>query len=116
MRKGVKTTTLRAVVGACIFCSLGPIGTAVGQSGTGLPLPSLNTQAQITAGPDHSLWFTNANYGLVGRITTAGVVTDLRRSCYPALLVPCRDSRGRRRRHVVPRGGWWPDRAPYYQR
>ena len=30
----------------------------------------------ITAGPDGALWFTDYNYNFIGRITTAGVITE----------------------------------------
>jgi len=40
--------------------------------------PSNGGMLSITAGPDGALWFTNAGYGnnSIGRITTAGVVTN----------------------------------------
>jgi virginiamycin B lyase len=31
----------------------------------------------ITAGPDSALWFTEYNSGKIGRITSAGVITEL---------------------------------------
>ena len=36
----------------------------------------INDPAGITAGPDGALWFTNDGTGSIGRITTAGVVTN----------------------------------------
>src|SRR5262249_35681208 len=31
----------------------------------------------ITTGPDGNLWFTEANFGVIGRITPAGVITEV---------------------------------------
>ena len=40
-------------------------------TGTGISGPS-----EITAGPDGALWFTNPGNNTIGRITTAGAVTN----------------------------------------
>src|SRR5713101_4035729 len=44
------------------------------------PVPASNTYSlgrQITAGPDRALWFTEfSNVGKIGRITTAGQLTE----------------------------------------
>ncbi len=40
------------------------------------PAPASTTRTAITAGPDGALWFTNAGNNSIGRITTAGVVTN----------------------------------------
>ena len=38
--------------------------------------PGIDEPAGITAGPDGALWFTNAGNNSIGRISTAGVVTN----------------------------------------
>ena len=45
---------------------------------TGLfPLPTVGAlPAAITSGPDGALWFVEAFVGKIGRITTAGVITE----------------------------------------
>jgi virginiamycin B lyase len=40
------------------------------------PLPAGLGAGQITAGPDGALWFTEFTVSKIGRITTAGVVTE----------------------------------------
>jgi virginiamycin B lyase len=56
----------------------GPIGrvTMTGVK-TYFTLPeTMQTADFITAGPDGSLWFTDSGKGAIGRITTAGVISD----------------------------------------
>jgi streptogramin lyase len=44
-------------------------------------LPTTNANATgIVAGPDCNLWFTENNANLIGRVTTAGVITEFRPS------------------------------------
>jgi virginiamycin B lyase len=43
---------------------------------TAYPIPSGNTPVGITAGPDGALWFTEQAASKIGRITTAGVITE----------------------------------------
>src|SRR5213080_3960121 len=40
------------------------------------PLPSHSRPVGITAGPDGNLWFTESGRDRIGRITTAGVITE----------------------------------------
>src|SRR6266516_3008942 len=67
------------IVLSCILASLGLLATGAGaqvvtefsagiSAGAGL--------ANITAGPDGNLWFTEPNIDRIGRITPAGVVTE----------------------------------------
>ena len=50
---------------------------ASGQTITEFPLSDDRASpADITAGPDGNLWFTEGCAGRIGRITTAGVVTE----------------------------------------
>jgi streptogramin lyase len=52
-------------------------GHAAGQVITEFPITTANSGAiRITAGPDGNLWFTEANVHKVGRMTTAGVLTE----------------------------------------
>ena len=39
--------------------------------------PTVAYPEGITAGPDGALWFTNARNGSIGRITTAGTITNI---------------------------------------
>ena len=34
------------------------------------------TEIHVAAGPDGALWFTESNQGVIGRITTSGLVTQ----------------------------------------
>ena len=44
---------------------------------TEYPVPTPNSvPTEITSGPDGNLWFTERNAGKIGRITTAGVITE----------------------------------------
>jgi streptogramin lyase len=43
---------------------------------TDFPVRTASGPTEITAGPDGNLWFTNYNDATIGRITTAGVVTE----------------------------------------
>ena len=62
---------LAAALGLCA-------GTAGAQSVTGnFPIPTASPLAfGIAAGPDGNLWFTESNSNKIGRITTAGVITE----------------------------------------
>jgi streptogramin lyase len=50
---------------------------AAGQTVDSFPIPTSASQPfDIKAGPDGNLWFTESNADRIGRITTAGVVTE----------------------------------------
>src|SRR5262249_53545034 len=55
-----------------------PDGTITEFTGAGQPgvTPGLGSPGGITAGPDGALWFTEIAGNKIGRMTTAGVVTD----------------------------------------
>ena len=64
-----------------VIVLLGPaVGAATpapAQTFNEFPVPTANSQpAGITAGPDGALWFTESLANKIGRITTAGVVTN----------------------------------------
>ena len=53
------------------------LATAVESGGTlSIPAYGMDAPEGVTTGPDGALWFTNANNNSIGRITTAGVVTN----------------------------------------
>ena len=62
--------------------SIGRITTAGFTSTYVVPTPNASPE-YITAGPDGALWFTELHAGQIGRINTAGVMTE-----YPALTSP----------------------------
>ena len=68
---------------------------------------------RITAGPDGALWFTNDGNNSIGRITTAGVVTNFYRSRH---LRARRHHRGPRRGPVVHQCRQQLDRAHHHRR
>jgi virginiamycin B lyase len=50
---------------------------ALAQTITEFPIPTTNSgPSGITVGPDGALWFTEASGNNIGRISTAGIVTD----------------------------------------
>jgi virginiamycin B lyase len=50
---------------------------ALAQTISEFPIPTVDSKPQgITTGPDGALWFTEENSGNIGRITTAGVITE----------------------------------------
>src|SRR2546423_423289 len=55
--------------------SSAPVWAAVGTV-TEFPIPTRGTPFDITAGPDGNLWFTENEGGKIGRITTAGRITE----------------------------------------
>jgi virginiamycin B lyase len=64
---------------------------AAAQNITEFPVPTLNSAPSfIAAGPDGALWFTEPNANQIGRITTAGVVTEFP---LPASGIPAAPSR-----------------------
>ena len=67
----------------------------------------------ITAGPDGALWFTNTGNNSIGRITTAGTVTNY---TGPGISQPGRDHGRARRRPVVHQPGQQLDRADHHRR
>ena len=79
VRSGRRSCLLVAVVclgaGLCIVTGVGAAhaqgGTVTNYTGTGISGP-----AEVTAGPDGAMWFTNANNDSIGRITTTGAVTN----------------------------------------
>jgi streptogramin lyase len=57
--------------------AVGLINQALAETFTEFPVPTaLSFPRGITAGPDGALWFTEADGGKIGRITTAGVITN----------------------------------------
>ena len=52
---------------------------AAGAAVTQFSDPSVSDPTSITVGPDGALWFTNSGNNTIGRVTTSGVVTELRR-------------------------------------
>ena len=61
---------------AMALAYFGLAGPLAAQTITEFPLPTTGSPAAITAGPDGSLWFTEVYSNRIGRITTAGVVTE----------------------------------------
>lgn len=57
-----------------------PLADATGSTAPGTVTiygdPSINNPEPIVAGPDGALWFGNIGNNSIGRITTAGVVTN----------------------------------------
>ena len=72
MRSPTQRLLILAIYGA------GLAGIARGQVVTEFPLPRLDARVpwDIAAGPDGNLWFVEGTSNSVGRITTAGVVTE----------------------------------------
>ena len=50
--------------------------TSAGAGVTTFSDPSISYPYAITTGPDGALWFTDIDNNSIGRITTAGVVTE----------------------------------------
>ena len=63
---------------AIIAVVAGPISLRAGVSITEYPIPMAggNYPVSITTGPDGALWFTQNESNKIGRITTAGVITE----------------------------------------
>jgi len=63
---------------------------ASGQTITEFPLPAGTRPFDITAGPDGNLWFTDVRDNAIGigRITTAGGVTEFSIAPHPDLVLP----------------------------
>ena len=73
----------RVSVAVALAC-LGLAGPLVAQTITEFPIPTANSSAHaIAAGPDGNLWFSEASANAIGRITTAGVLTD-----FPMFAIP----------------------------
>jgi virginiamycin B lyase len=74
---------LRALRTALITClgllslSTAPAWATAGTV-TEFPLPQQGTPFDITAGPDGNLWFADAGGNKIGRLTTAGAITEFR--------------------------------------
>ena len=77
------------------------------------PAPASTSPEGITAGPDGALWFTNDGNNSIGRITTAGVVTNYTGT---GIDEPERDHRRARRRAVVHQLRQQLDRADHHRR
>ena len=65
-----------------------PVGSGAGQAITEFVLPVGGSPQGITAGPDGSLWLTEISAqfslsGMIGRITTEGVVIEISQPLYP---------------------------------
>ncbi len=74
-------------VAGMLLAAVGVAATAPAQSITDFPVTTSNSQpAGITAGPDGNLWFTEFGVGKVGRITTAGTVTEFPAAGNPQLI------------------------------
>ena len=90
---------VRRLVPACLLAGLivvavaaaAPVGTVSYYAD-----PSISDPAGIAAGPDGALWFTNHGNNSIGRITTAGTVTN-----YTGPSISSRRDRGRARRRPV---------------
>ena len=71
-----------ALLGACLNDA------ATAQTITEFPVLTANAQpGGITAGPDGNLWFTEFFVGKIGRITTAGTVTEFPAAGNPQVIV-----------------------------
>ena len=57
---------------------LSPLVATAGGSGGVVSIPAygMDSPQDVTTGPDGALWFTNFDNNTIGRITTAGVVTN----------------------------------------
>ncbi len=94
----------------------GPMSLRAGVSITEYPIPMAggNYPVDITLGPDGALWFTQNESNKIGRITTAGVITEYPTSS-PVLNVNVVRHHGRSGRGaVVYRTAW--HRADHYKR
>jgi streptogramin lyase len=83
-RRGVRFAAL-----VLVGIPVGLAGVARGQVFTEFPIPTADSRpAGITAGPDGALWFIESASKKIGRITTAGVVTEyaIPASTYPGGL------------------------------
>jgi streptogramin lyase len=59
------------------YASPGIDSQSIAQTITEYPIPTANSSPSgITVGPDGALWFTEASGNNIGRISTAGIVTD----------------------------------------
>ena len=57
--------------------AVGVVPRALAQTFAEFPIPTASSQPLgITTGPDGALWFTESNTNKIGRITTAGVITE----------------------------------------
>ena len=65
------------LLGADVGVARQALAQAIGVTFTGFPIPTANSSpGGITTGPDGAGWFTENN-GKIGRVTTAGVITEL---------------------------------------
>src|ERR1700680_4336196 len=64
-----------ATVSALNWIAASPVG-AAGPGVSAYSDPSISGPQGITAGSDGAVWFTNQNNNSIGRITTAGTVTN----------------------------------------
>jgi virginiamycin B lyase len=48
-----------------------------------VPTPYFSTLSDITSGPDGALWYVDSNRNVVGRMTTAGSITEYSVCCSP---------------------------------
>jgi len=68
---------LRALLGVVAACGCGFPDRAGAQTVSEFTIPTaVSGPAEITAGPDGALWFTEANGNNIGRITTTGTFTE----------------------------------------
>lgn len=76
--------SLLAVPGLAIALLSAPAGAATINE---FSIPTAaSSPAGITPGPDGELWFTEYGGGKIGRITTAGVVTEFPTAGYPGQI------------------------------
>src|SRR5580658_6839578 len=83
-RRGVRRClrSVRAIGTTALLLSLPTIGSAQQVAIAGYPIPTANAwPLGIVAGPDGALWFTELgtapiHMGKIGRVTTAGVITE----------------------------------------
>ncbi len=71
-----------------VLVGIGSAGRADAQVITDFPVTTAESEpGGITAGPDGNLWFTEFGVGKIGRITTAGVVTEFPAAGNPQFVV-----------------------------
>ena len=98
MRARIQFVAALCVAGLALFVGVAG-GAPLGQI-TEFSAPGTNP-AQVVAGPDGNLWFSDRN-GAVGQITTAGTVTRFTSGLNPGSAVRS-IAMGTRRQHVVQR-------------
>ena len=87
--KGSREINNRVRIAVALAC-FGLAGPLAAQTITEFPIPTAGSYpGGITAGPDGNLWFAEGTAQKIGRITTAGVVTEFPiPTGYPGLSRP----------------------------